>query len=167
MNDGIKPRLEQMKAHATILSEAYRLRLVGRLWWANLMLVVLPAACATAAAITAVKARPYVAAWLAGGAAVLTAMHKALKCEEYQAECLRLGQAYQSIAIKVDSAISTAAAAGSKADPLADLTTEMAGLANSAKAALPDRYIREAEKRTGYTLYEPHAPKQSMGAAQG
>jgi hypothetical protein len=90
-SDAITSRLEEMKSQATILSEAYRLRLVGRLWWANLFLAVLPAASATAAAIAALKnTYPYLTAGLAGGAAVLTAIHRALKCEEYQAECLRL-----------------------------------------------------------------------------
>ena len=45
----------EIKSQATVLSEAYRLRLIGRLWWANFILVVLPAASATAAAIFAAR----------------------------------------------------------------------------------------------------------------
>jgi hypothetical protein len=107
MSDSSKG-LAQIKSQATILSEAYQLRLLGRLWWTNLILVVLPAAVATAAAIVAASLdgnaagkMPLVAASLAGAAAVLTAIHRALKCDEYQAECLRLSQAYQSSPFKV------------------------------------------------------------------
>ena len=44
--------LKDTRARCMQLSEAYRLEL-SRLWWANLMFVVLPAVCSTAAAIVA------------------------------------------------------------------------------------------------------------------
>ncbi|WP_174483482.1 hypothetical protein [methanotrophic endosymbiont of Bathymodiolus puteoserpentis (Logatchev)] len=44
---------------------------------------------------------------LAGSSAVLITTHRVLKCEEYQAECLRLSGAYHSIAIDVESAINS------------------------------------------------------------
>src|SRR5689334_5834831 len=48
--------LRRTKLDCEVLAEAYRLRLVGRLWWANMALVVLPAAGATAAAVFAASA---------------------------------------------------------------------------------------------------------------
>ena len=94
------------------------------------MLVVSPAAFATAAAIFAGKpefmnpevASP-LAASLAGAAAVLSAIHKALRCEEYQAECVRLGTAYQRIAIL----------ASDPDQSLKDITEEFAKVAETAK----------------------------------
>src|SRR5262245_60546994 len=84
-------RFIDIKREATLLAEAYRLRLVGRLWWANLAFVVLPSVCAAAAAIFAAggagmnpRLAEALAAGLAGLAAVLSAVHKSLKCEEYQ-----------------------------------------------------------------------------------
>ena len=162
MSESDREFAQRIRAQATVLSEAYRLRLLGRLWWANLSLVVLPAALATAAAIFAARQdgnsaimTSYMAAWLAGGAAVLTAIHKALKCEEYQTECLRLSQAYQSIAIEADATLS-----GLDGQPqsLQELGKKFAVLAESAKAPLPDRYIAKAEQRTGYKLYGMRAP---------
>jgi hypothetical protein len=111
------------------------------------MLVVIPAAFATAAAGFAAKtsssgtaATAIAAAWLAGSAAVLTAIHRALKCDEYQSECLRLSHAYQSIAILADSAL-----ANESEDAVKAITSKLEMLAESAKAALPNAYIRKAE----------------------
>ena len=172
-----KQRLKQVAQEATILAEAYRLRLVGRLWWANLSLVVLPAVCATAAAIFAAgpggldkEWSRIVAAWLAGLAAVLTAIHKSLKCEEYQVECLRLGSGFEAIAARAESArVATENADDPKSDELKDLTERFATLKESAKSVLPNVYIRKAEKRTTYYLYPTnggnadivHAPERS------
>ena len=148
-------RLTQIEQEATVLAEAYRLRLVGRLWWANLMFVVLPAVFATAAAIFAAGPEPVPDEWatplavsLAGLAAVLSAIHKALKCEEYQTECLRLGPAYEKIAIQAGSA-----QISSDPKELNVVTEQFANLAASAKAPLPNKYIVNAEDRTGYILY--------------
>lgn len=149
--------LVQIKQEATVLAEAYRLRLVGRLWWANLMFVVLPAVCATAAAIFAAAAgsdaeqskhMTTLAATLAGLAAVLSAVHKALKCEEYQAECARLGPAFEAIAILADSARASSVQADFKT-----VSEQFAELAMSNRAPLPDKYLTEAESRTGYKLH--------------
>ncbi|MBM3235985.1 hypothetical protein FJZ31_06760 [Candidatus Poribacteria bacterium] len=82
------------------------------------------------------------------------AIHKALKCEEYQAECLRLSQAYHGIAIEAEAALSTPEVHKS----LQELTKKLATLAESAKAPLPNTYIAKAEKRTGYTLYGQRTP---------
>jgi len=150
-------RLAQIEREATVLAEAYRLRLVGRLWWANLMLVVSPAAFATAAAIFAAKPEfmnPLVAsplaASLAGAAAVLSAIHKALRCEEYQAECVRLGTAYQRIAIL----------ASDPDQSLKDITEEFAKVAETAKAPLPNKYIAKAEDRSRHKPYPDRASTQ-------
>ena len=72
MNE-INKWLEGTKLRAITLSEAYQLQL-SKLWWANLMFVVLPATFSTAAAIFAAlppeKDSLPVASILAGGAAV-------------------------------------------------------------------------------------------------
>lgn len=154
-----KQRFKEIEHEAKVLAEAYRLRLVGRLWWTNLLLVVLPAVCATAAAIFAAggagrnKDLSAWAAGLAGVAAVLSAIHKSLKCEEYQAECLRLGSAYEGIAARADSAQAPPEQEDPRLDQLKDLTDRFATLKESAKAPLPDTYISKAEIRTGYKLY--------------
>jgi hypothetical protein len=146
------------RQQATVLSEAYRLRLVGKLWWANVIFVVVPAVFGTAAAALAAAASSttsdssgvtLIAAFLAGGAAVLTAVHKALNCDAYQAECLRLSQGFQSIRIRAE------AMAESNPDPKAvnKLATEYARLTESAKAVLPDVYIQKAKDQTGYERY--------------
>lgn len=148
-----KQRFKDIEQQARILSDAYRRRLVGRLWWANLMFVVTPAVCATAAAIFAAggagidaKVSQALAAGLAGLAAVLSAVHKSLKCEEYQAECLRLGPAYDGIAELADSAQATPEGDNRIHDELKELTEKFATLKDSAKAPLPDKYILQAEK---------------------
>ena len=55
MRDDSATWLTHVKSQATVFAEAYRLRLVGRLWWTNLLLVVLPAVAATAAAVFAAR----------------------------------------------------------------------------------------------------------------
>jgi hypothetical protein len=159
-SDVRKQRFKEIEQQARVLAEAYRLRLVGRLWWANLVFVVTPAVSATAAAIFAAGGagiRPEVskalAAGLAGLAAVLSAVHKSLKCEEYQVECLRLGPAYDAIAARADSAQAAPEGDNPIHDELKDLTEKFATLKESAKAPLPDKYISQAEFLTGYDLY--------------
>jgi hypothetical protein len=135
--------LEQTRVHATVLSEAHRLRLTRRLWWVNFFLVVVPAVFSTAAAIFA--ARQHDGGWtilslppasaMAGAAAVLLAIHKALKCEEYQAESLRVGQEYDAIATSADSALYGPVA--DRESVRKDLTAKLTTLAGNAKAQLP------------------------------
>jgi hypothetical protein len=144
---------KQTKSLALIRSETYRLRLLGRLWYANLLFVVLPAIFATSSAILAAGSggktllwlfNAQLAAGLAGVAAILSAIHKSLKCEEYQAECLRLSQEYQSIAILFDSALSRP---DEERDSLQqELTKRLEKLTKDAKAPLPDSYINKAKK---------------------
>src|SRR5260370_12401247 len=105
MNDS-KTWLEQTSSRARGVSEAYQSQL-NRLWWANLMFVVVPAVLSTAAAIFAALPKEQnftfynlpAASAFAGVAVVLMAVHNALKCDEYQAACLPLSQAFQSIAV--------------------------------------------------------------------
>ena len=150
--------LKRIKGHATLLYEAYRLEL-GRLWWANLMFVVVPAVLSTAAAIVAALKPPAgfslgggidlpLASAFAGAAAVLIAVHKALKCDEYQAECVRLGQAYESIAIAAGSALARPNATERDTEQKR-ISEKMEVLAESAKARIPTRIIRKAQKRVG------------------
>jgi len=153
--------LQFAREQSTVLSEAYRLRLVGKLWWANVVFVVVPAVFGTAAAALAAAASSttssgnrltLVAAVLAGAAAVLTAVHKALNCDAYQAECLRLSQAFQSIRIRSEAML---AEFTSNPDPrgVSKLAAEYARLTESAQAVLPDVYIRKATDLTGYQRY--------------
>ena len=146
--DANTQRIIEIKREATLYAEAYRLRLVGRLWWANLAFVVFPSVCAAAAAIFAAGGAGMdeglakaLAAILAGLAAVLSAIHKSLKCEEYQNECLRLGAVYDSIAAQAGSA-----ELSPKLEKLKDLTEKLATLKENAKAPLPDKYIMKARE---------------------
>ncbi|MEK6288743.1 MAG: hypothetical protein AABO57_23750 [Acidobacteriota bacterium] len=164
--NNINEWLEHTKAYATLVAEGYRLEL-SRLWWANLMFVVIPAVLSTAAAIVAAlpeaKSRDFVvyslslppASVFAGCAAILMAIHKALKCDEYQAECVRLGQLHKSIAISAASALSRPE--GERAAHQEHIARRLEELTESAKARLPTRIIRKAEKITGAKLYSESA----------
>jgi hypothetical protein len=160
--DQISKWLEETKSRAAILSEAYRLEL-RRLWWANLMFVVLPAVFATAAAILAavpeVKMIAFFGDWLlppasilAGLAAVLVAIHKALKCDEYQAECLRLSQSYRSITESAGSALSRPE--GERASHQEGIAKELKTLTESVMAQLPTGILGKAENKIGVKLYD-------------
>jgi len=159
-DDDAKAWLEQTRARATVLAEAHRLRLTGRLWWANLMFVVVPAVLSTGAAIFAarpdftIKSIPP-ASVMAGVAAILLAIHKALKCDEYQDECLRLSQRYEAVATSADSALFGPEAEHEQVRK--DLTTELGELARSARAQLPlsTERIQDAERKLRVTLDAP------------
>jgi hypothetical protein len=164
--DNINEWLEQTEARATLVSEAYRLEL-SRLWWANLMFVVVPAVLSTAAAIVAAlpdsKTKDFAifslqippAAAFAGIAAILITIHKALKCDEYQAECLRLAQIHQSIAISAGSARSRPD--DERASHQERIARKLEELTESAKARLSTAIIRKAEKRSGAKFYDQFA----------
>jgi hypothetical protein len=138
--------LEEVRRRATVRSEAYRLRLLGPLQWANLVFMVLPATLATAAAVVAASSKTIVGAWLAGASAVLTVVHKTLKCDEYQAECLRLHQRYRSIATLAESSLENEGKSDPDLPSPQKLIAQFAKLEESAAAVLPDSYIRDAEK---------------------
>ena len=153
--DNIDKWLEETKLRCMRFSEAYRLEL-SRLWWANLMFVVLPAVSSTAAAIIAAIPQEKILAsfgdWilppasiLAGLAAVLVAVHKALKCDEYQAECLRLSQRYQALAESAGSALSRPD--NEHATLQQGIARELKELTEGAKARLSTRIIASAKKR--------------------
>jgi len=122
------------------------------------MFVVLPAVFSTAAAIFAAipesKIQVLLGNWLlppasilAGLAAVLVSIHKALKCDEYQAECLRLSQHYQGIAEVARSALSRPDDA-ERASFQATSAKELKELTESVTARLPTSIISRAKKRT-------------------
>jgi hypothetical protein len=169
--DARKQRFNEIEREARVLAEAYRLRLVGRLWWANLAFVVLPAVFATGAAIFAaaggtgefVNKSRGLAAVLAGLAAVLSAVHKSLKCEEYQTECQRLGPAYDAIAEWADSAQISPEQDDPRFDELKNLTEKFATLKESARAPLPDKYIKKARAQI-QTLSKARSPAPERGA---
>ena len=158
--------LEHTKAYATLVAEGYRLEL-SRLWLANVLFVVIPAVLSTAAAIVAAlpeaKARDFVifslsvppASAFAGCAAILMAVHKSLKCDEYQAECVRLGQYHKSIAISAASALSRPES--ERVAHQAQIAKRLEELTESANARLPTRIIRRAEQITGTKLYAQSA----------
>lgn len=146
--------LRETQSRCVRLSEAYRLQL-GRLWWVNLILVVVPAVCSTAAAVFAAipTTNPLsVGAWLlppasilAGLAAVLVSVHKALKCDEYQAECLRLSQRYQAVA---EAALVALSRPGDEHASLQQrIAEELKQLTEGVRARLPTGVLRKAGDR--------------------
>ncbi|WP_445367826.1 hypothetical protein ACH5Y9_23850 [Methylomonas sp. BW4-1] len=155
MKDDFCLWFEQTKQRSVALSEAYRIRLAW-LWYANLCFVVLPAVSSTIAAVLAAKEEQYqisvfcysmpLVSLLAGLAAVLTAIHKALKCEEYQAECLRLSQAYQSIAVAADAAIF---------GPATEYAAQHEHLASELR-----RLAADAKAQVSTNFYSPDNPKR-------
>ena len=165
--------LEATRADARITSEAYRLEL-SRLWWANLMFVVFPAVLSTAAAIVAAlpeaKAKDFVvfsisvppASAFAGIAAILIAVHKALKCDEYQAECLRLAQFHQSVAISADAALSRPD--DERSSHQARIANELEELTKSAKARLPTSILRKAHRHQPKKTSRHSAAQHANGA---
>jgi len=140
---------QETTSRARAVSAAFKTTL-DRLWWVNLMFVVVPAVLTTAAAIFAALPRDQSfvlfnlppASIFAGTAAILTTVHKALKCDDYQAECLRLSQAYQSIAIDADSAASAPDAG--RDSPHARLTRELVDLTKNAKAQVGTNFMSGA-----------------------
>ena len=138
--------LEEVRRRSRVRAEAYRLRLVGRLWWANIIFMVLPATLATAAAVCAAGDYKNLGAWLAGSAAVLTAVHKTLKCDEYQAECLRLSQRYQSIATLAGAVLESEGKSEPDLPSAQKLIAKFAELEESAAALLPESYFLAAER---------------------
>jgi hypothetical protein len=140
--------LNEIRTRSATLSEAYRFRLLAT-YWANLIFMVLPAVFATGAAVLAAGKNSELttlAAWLAGTAAVLTVVHKTLKCDEYQSECLRLSQRYRKIATLADSVLSAEGRPAPELPSPQKIILEFAELEESAKALLSDRYIHLAEE---------------------
>jgi hypothetical protein len=165
MND-INDWLQEIKARSGLISEAYRLEL-SRLWWANLMFVVIPAVLSTAAAIFAALPREAagkldigtlslpLASVFAGTAAILMSIHKALKCDEYQAECLRLAQLHQSIAISAGWALSRPE--GERTAQQERIAGKFEEVTEGAKARLATRIMRRAERMSGVKFHAQSA----------
>jgi hypothetical protein len=161
--ENIDQWLTSTRAKATLISEGYRLAL-SRLWWANLMFVVVPAVLSTAAAVVAAlpenKAPDLQLGFLsmppasafAGLAAVLLAIHKALKCDEHQTECQRLGQLHQAIAIQAGSALSRPE--GERAAHQERIASRLEEITENAKARLSTGIIQKAEERCGVKLID-------------
>jgi hypothetical protein len=142
-----KAWLEETASRAKKLSKAYK-RTLDRLWWANLLFVVVPAVLTTGAAVFAAlppeRALLFnlpVASVFAGLAAILITIHKALKCDDYQVECLRLSQAYQGIAIDAHSAAATPG--DDPNSPQTRLTRELVELTKSAKAQVRSNFMSQ------------------------
>jgi hypothetical protein len=158
--------LEETKARSELISEGYRLEL-SKLWWANLMFVVIPAVLSTAAAIFAALPQDKagnlaigtlvlpLASVFAGVAAILMAVHKALKCDEYQAECLRLAQLHQSIAISAGSALSRPE--GERTAHQERIAEKLEEATEGAKARLPTGIMRKAERMSGVKFHAQSA----------
>ena len=143
--------LKATQSRCVRFAEAYRIQL-DRLWWANLCFVVFPAVFSTAAAVFAAipEEKLSLNAWflppasiLAGVAAILVAVHKALKCEEYQTECHRLSQRYQALSEAALAALSRP----EEADAPLRIAQEMESLTKSARARLPTGVLKRAEEQ--------------------
>ena len=154
--------LQETRDRTKLISEAYRIEL-SRLWWANLMFVVVPAVLSTSAAIFAALPQDKagslaignlslpLASACAGTAAILMAIHKALKCDEYQTECLRLGQLHQSIAISAGSALSRPEI--ERAEHQKRIAAKLVEVTEGATARLPTRILRRAGQMTGVRYF--------------
>jgi hypothetical protein len=153
--EDINKWLEETQGRCARLSEGYRLEL-EQLWWANLTFVVAPAVASTAAAIIAAipagRLGSLFQGWflppasiLAGLAAILVTVHKALKCDEFQAECIRLAQEFQTIAEM--AAVALARPAEERLDAQASIGKELCLLVKNARARLPTRMWKRADKR--------------------
>ena len=135
--------LFKLGAHASELGKAYKLQREG-LWWPNLVTLVLPAILSTVAAIVVALPNQYLiysvplGSILAGSSAVLITIHKVLKCEEYQAECLRLSGAYNSITIDVESAINSSR---NHSEELSRLSGKMTRLLENATATVSEKHM--------------------------
>jgi hypothetical protein len=144
--DEINEWLQNTRTRAIAISNAFqRSRTAYRR--ANLLFVALPSVCSTAAAIFAAFPDQQkfalfslpLSSILAGSAAILIAVHKALKCDEYQAECLRLSQAYQSVAISADSALSGPESERSSHQKI--LTSELENLSKNAGVQVSTNFM--------------------------
>jgi len=141
--------LAGLSVRAYVLGKAYQLRRES-LWWSNLATLVLPAVLSTIVAIISALSDKMevnilglpLAAVLAGTAAILIAVHKILKCEEYQAECLRLAGVFQSIAADAEFAVQSSRNSNQELSRLSEkLTREI----EQATATVPDKYIARAK----------------------
>jgi hypothetical protein len=125
------------------------------------MFVVLPAVFSTMAAIFAAvpaeKAAAVIGNWLlppasvlAGLSAVLIAIHKALKCDEYQSECLRLSQSYRRIAESAGLALSRPE--DERAKHQKDISEKLEDLTENAQAQLPTSIIDKVKRQFGIDI---------------
>jgi hypothetical protein len=80
---------------------------------------------------------------LAGIAAILVAVHTALKCEDYQAECLRLVGVYRSIAVDAEIALRSSR---DHKEELARLSEKLTSVIETASATVPEKYTIRAKK---------------------
>jgi hypothetical protein len=149
--------LSELSLQAYELGKAWQLRRES-FWWTNLATLVLPALLTTLVAIMSalpafsekrIAGLPLTSV-LAGTAAILVSVHMALKCEEYQAECLRLTGAYRGIAIDAEFALRSSR---DHKEELTRLSEKLASVTETASATIPDRYKKQAKrdaKEEGY-----------------
>jgi hypothetical protein len=103
--------LNKNAIESRVTSRAFDDRL-GFFWGLNLITVLLPAVFASAAALVPLlpeASRTFLelplAPALSISAALLVTLHKALKCDDFQAECRRLSQAHLAFAVAADAAV--------------------------------------------------------------
>jgi hypothetical protein len=147
-SDKAQAWLEGARDDALLHAEAYRSRLES-LRWANLLFMTLPSVLATTAAILAANdgwkiAGVSLAAVLAGAATVLMAVHKACKCDDYQADCLALHNGYASLAIATAFLIARPEKATCEA--LMDLSQRWQALVQGGRALLLTRHRSSARR---------------------
>jgi hypothetical protein len=159
--------LSELSMKAYELGMAHQLRRES-LNLLNIFTIVMPAILSTVVAVivalpplplppapTILNSTPFgipIESFLAGFAAILVVIHKELKCEEYQAECLRLAGLYHSIAIDAKYALHSA---DDKGGELKRLSEKFASAIKAASVTVPYRYIKKAKeiaKEEGYEL---------------
>ena len=138
---------------ASIKSEAYRLRL-SEMQFYNWFTVVLPALLSLFAGTNVFAELQLLGIdWkiLSGGAAfasaVLLAVHRGRRCDEYQANCQVLIQAFASLGSRYKSLADLKPA--DILDRVEDLDREKAELLKNIKATLPQRTLKKARSTLG------------------
>lgn len=132
----VKARIDECEVER----RAYGLWLT-RLKRTNLLAVLLPVALSTLAGAailgdllgTSTTTVAGIAALLGG---LLTAVHKGLKCEAHQAECLRLQSAYSGLTTRYQSLL--VAGRDGRPEHLAQVDQQLARLRESVQATVPE-----------------------------
>jgi hypothetical protein len=149
----IREWVAEAEEGASVQSMAYadRLRILSSL---NLFTVLMPALLATVSAVVgAIPKQPVVeslahlplATVLSAAAAIFITFHKSLKCDDYQAECRRLSQAYKAFAVSAAAALALPVEALPEGHER--LSTQLAALTQGAMATVPGRYVQRAGMR--------------------
>lgn len=149
MSDGSPTKwLNKQAIESRVTARAFDDRL-GFFWYLNLVTALLPAVLAGAATLVPLlpEASPTLfdlplAPLLSGTAVLLIAVHKALKCDDFQTECRRLGQGHLALAVAADAAVHLPE--NRIAHEFERLSVQLSELIKGAKASVPRSYIERA-----------------------